>query len=98
MSALEPEQKCVFGVAQLERDDVPLMVVGISAEAWKYMADGKTHTFDLTSIGVPVRLMLFGAKTRAEATKAIESANAQRGAATLHVRDRDFGITPKEGS
>ena len=47
------------------------------------MKDGKTHTFDLTSIGLPVKLMLFGGEGRAEITKTIEEANAARGLAAL---------------
>ena len=89
-------EKVVFAVSpDGQEDGVPLLLVGVSEAAWEYMKDGKTHHFDLTLIGLPIKLMLFGAKDRAAVIETIETANNNRGVASLHLRDRDFGIKPR---
>jgi hypothetical protein len=55
------EDKIVFALSP--SDVGPILTLGIPQGAWDYMKDGKTHTFDLTSLGVPVKLMLFGASS-----------------------------------
>lgn len=95
MSA-SPEQKVVFGLSpDGQGDGVPLLLLGIPQAAWDYMRDGKTHTFDLTKVGLPVKLVLFGAADHAAARKAIEAANAAAGYPTLDLRREDFAIKPR---
>lgn len=89
-----PEARVVFGVAPDEAGGVPLVLLGIPTSGWDYMKDGKTHTFDLTSIGLPLKLIMFGAKDRDEAVRLLEEGNRRAGLPTLHDR-RDFGIKPR---
>lgn len=95
--AATPEQKLVFAVGpDGQGDGVPLILVGVSAAAWAYMSDGKTHHCDLSGIGLPIKLMLFGGADRADIVKTIEAFNTRRGLASLHLPQRDFGIKPRE--
>lgn len=90
------EDKIVFGVSlKGQGDGVPLILLGVPAGAWEYMRAGKTHHFDLTPIGIPFKLMMFGAADHTTALKTIEEANKSRGLATLDMRNRDFSIKPK---
>lgn len=85
-----PEEKVIFGVAPDEGDGLAV-ILQVPPEAWAYMKDGKTHSFDLTKIGIPLRIILAGCKNRADAVAIIEAANKAKGYGTL--RDtRDFGI------
>jgi hypothetical protein len=73
-------------------DGTPMIVLGVTREAWVYMKDGKTHTFDLTKAGLPMRLVMFGAKDHAEAMKTIEAIAAKDGMPLLDERRKDFSI------
>jgi hypothetical protein len=86
-----PAARVVFGVAPDPHGGVPLVLLGVPSAAWDYMKDGKTHTFDLTAIGVPLKLIMFGAKDRDEAVRLLEEGNKRAGLSSLHDR-RDFGI------
>lgn len=85
-----PDEKAVFGVSPTPGG--AMVVIGIPAAAWEYMKDGKTHTFDLTKIGLPIKLMLFGAKDRAEAVRIIEQPMQEQGLPVLHDRKTDFSL------
>jgi hypothetical protein len=56
------------------------------------MKDGKTHDFDLTSIGLPVKLMLFGGADHDAIMRAIEKLASNQGIALRDERRRDFSI------
>lgn len=90
------EDKVVFGLCpDGQGDGVPLLLLGVPRGAWNYMRDGKTHTFDLTRVGLPVKLILFGATDHASAKAVIEAHNAGLGAPTLDLRRDDFSIRPR---
>lgn len=86
----KPEEKMVFAVSKV--GDEPLLLLGIPASAWEHMKDGKTHHFDLTKAGIPLKLMVFGGKDRAEMQVIIEDHNKRQGLATLYQPGKDFGI------
>jgi excisionase family DNA binding protein len=89
------EQKMVFAIApEGQGDGVPLLLLGIPAGAWDHMKEGKTHTFDLTVIGLPVKLMLFGAADHATAMGFIETKLSKEGTPYLNMLDTDFSIKP----
>lgn len=71
---------------------MPLLILGIPTQAWDYMKDGKTHHFDLTKIGLPVKLMLFGAENHDAAMKVLAAGAAANNEAYLDERRRDFSI------
>ena len=85
------EDSVVFGVAPLEGGRSTLMI-GIGAGAWKYMSDGKANTIDLSSLGIPLQVIVYGAEDRAAALQVIETHNRSLGLATLDLRREDFGI------
>jgi len=89
------EQKMVFGVSPSGTGDgVPLLMLGVPAGAWEHMKDGKTHSFDLTSIGLPIKILVYGAKDHDAATAVITGHMKQRGEACLDQRRADFSIKP----
>lgn len=92
------EERVVIGVApDGQGDGAPLVLIGVPRGAWEYMRDGRTHHFDLTSIGLPVKFCLFGAPNHDAARKVIENHNAGLGLSTLDLRREDFAIKPKGG-
>lgn len=84
------DEKIVFSLANTEVGQ--LLILGVPKAAWEYMSDGKTHNFDLTAIGFPVKLMLFGADSHDAAIKVMEKAAADAGVALLDGRQKDFDI------
>ena len=94
MKESEADNK-VAVLAAVTEDGIPLVTLGVSKAAWEYMKDGKSHTFDLTAAGIPLRLIMFGGETKAGM---IESLRAQGEAWGLTVNDGpplDFGIKNK---
>lgn len=76
-------QKVVFAITE----DKGTLILGIPQAGWEFMKDGMTHTFDLRSLGVPIRLILFGAKDRKTALKLLNTDKD-----TLDVTGLDFGF------
>jgi hypothetical protein len=90
------EKKMVFAVApEGQGDGVPLVLLGIPTGAWEYMRDGKTHNFDLTRSGIPVKLMLYGAADHSAAMKVVEDHMKTLGLPLLDARREDFSTKPK---
>lgn len=86
------EEQVVFGIAPTTDGKPPVITLGIPEGAWKYMQDGKTHTFDLTKVGLPVRIMMFGAKDHSAVMKEIEGSMKAAGVPILDERNKDFSI------
>ena len=93
MSKLDRDQKIVFGIGPGE-DAKPVIILGISKAAWEYARGGMTHTFDLTSVGLPIKLVVFGAETHDDARKTLDQTMAQAGVPVFDETRRDFGIKP----
>lgn len=95
----EIEEKMVFAlIPDALGDGTALVMLGVPAGAWEHMKDGKTHTFDLTRVGVPVRLMLYGAADHDAAVKLIQDAMKESGLSYLDQRREDFSIKPRRSS
>jgi hypothetical protein len=89
------EQKVVFAVApQGQGDGVPVVVLGIPEGAWEYMSKGKTHTFDLTMAGVPVKLILFGGKDHSEVFGILDKTAQVSNTPYLNRMRDDFSMKP----
>lgn len=86
------EEQVVFGIAPTSDGELPVIMLGIPEGAWKYMQDGKTHTFDLTRVGLPVRIMMFGAKDHSAVMKEIEDSMKAAGVPIFDERNKDFSI------
>jgi hypothetical protein len=94
--AQPPEDKIVFALSPAgDGDGAPMLLLGIPAGAWEHMKDGKTHTFDLTNIGIPLKLVLYGAANHTAAMQMIEAHLDQTGETLLKMFDKDFAIKPK---
>jgi hypothetical protein len=90
------EQKIVFANSPRgQGDGVTLLLVGVPRDAWVYMKDGKTHHFDLTQVGMPVKMILFGARNHDAAMAVLQESAKSRGEAYLDERRRDFSIKPE---
>lgn len=85
-------EKVLFGVGPSSDGLGPVMIVGIPKDAWDYMSDGKTHQMDLTKIGLPIRLMLFGCKDHAEGMKFLEGQARDAGAPYRDQRRTDVSF------
>lgn len=84
---MKREEQMVFSVSyEGQGDGVPVVIIGMPAQAWEYMKDGKTHHFDFTNIGVPVKLMMFGAESHDAAMAVL----AQATDVTVDMRGADF--------
>lgn len=90
----DTEHKIVFGVSGPDARGTVTLLVGVPEAAWDYMKDGKTHHFDLTRTGLPIQLMLYGAKDHDAAMKVMEDAMAIRGVPYDDRRREDFSIQP----
>lgn len=86
------EEKVVFGFSPEGLDGVPLLLIGVPEGAWHYMQDGKTHHLDMTKIGLPVQLILYGGKDHSECMGHIERITKKSGMALLDERNKDFSI------
>lgn len=87
----DPEERILFAVTELDAP-APLVVMGLPAGAWEYMQDGKTHTFDLTKIGIPVRIVLYGGPDANAVKAALEGFASAQGLETVDRRDEDMSI------
>ncbi len=87
------ESKALFAlIPDAQGDGVPLVIIGIPAGAWENLRQEKTSTFDLTKIGVPVKIALFGAATHDQAMQLLDGRMKQEGIAYLDERETDFSI------
>lgn len=60
------------------------------------MKDGKTHTFDLSKAGLPVRVVLFGGKDNQSLLKILKEDLAKQGIRVDDRRGEDFSIATRE--
>jgi hypothetical protein len=88
---MKREEQMVFAVSPHDDGQVDVLL-GMPTAAWEYMKDGKTHTFDLTKLGLPIRLILYGAPDHATALGYIQKHNKSLGLETLDLRDEDFSV------
>lgn len=92
---MSEKHQIAFGLSA-DKDGVPFLLLGMSPDSWEYMKDGKTHTFDLTKLGLNIRLMLFGAESQQAAIDTMTKGFHAEGKPVLDERNRDFSI-PQEG-
>lgn len=75
-------------------DGIPVLIVGVPHASWVYMKDGKTNTLDLTGIGIPIKLIIFGGPDHAACMKQITDGIQAAGEAYLDERHTDFSMKP----
>lgn len=92
---MKPEQ-IVFAISpEGQGDGVPVLLLGVPTAAWEYIRDGKTNTFDLTKVGVPIKLVIFGGADNAAVMKALNDAMAIANAPYFDERHKDLSISEK---
>lgn len=88
------EERLVFAVApEGVGDGVPLIMIGLTDKGWEYCKDGKTHMIDLSSIGLPFKMIMFGTRSHAQAKQTILGHN-ERVTKPIDMGDHDFSIKP----
>src|SRR3546814_16936573 len=66
MKEFKPQEKTVVAIGQpADWRDPATVVIGMSDVAFAAMADGRTHTVDLTSQGISVQIVIFREPTLA---------------------------------
>jgi len=87
-----PEQRVVFAVSpELETNNV-IILLQVPPGGWDYMKDGTCHTFDLTKMGLPVKILLAGCESREQAMQIVNDANAAKGVTTIQNPQTDYSI------
>ncbi len=87
------DDKILFGISPPE-DGIHTILLGVPEGAWDYMKDGLTHNFDLTSLGLPVRILMYGGKDHAAVNKLLMDGMSAAGIPVLDERRTDFSIAP----
>jgi hypothetical protein len=91
------DEKLVFALApDGQGDGVPLLIIGVPAAAWEYMKYGKTHNLDFTKVGVPLKMMMYGAESHDAAMKIIQDAMKVLKQPYMDMRREDFSIPEKK--
>jgi hypothetical protein len=94
------EEKVIFAFAPGgdSPDGVPTLTFIMPEEAWHYMRTGMGHEFDLTMVGIPLRVAIGRTKNHASGIKLLEQMNGGPMAKAKNVMDADlsFGQKPKQ--
>jgi hypothetical protein len=70
-----PEQVVfVYGDAAQTKDGVPVLTFLIPQAGWDYMVAGLGHEFDLTHLGVPIKVLIGRCNTREDGIAALRAA------------------------
>lgn len=88
------EKRVVVGVGEPLPGAVPSVILGMPPAAWDAMANGKTHTFDLTKVGIPVQIMMFRGDSYEHTVEVMQSGAVAAGAEFIDHRkpSPDLGI------
>lgn len=89
------EEKLVVALGTGGDQPVPVVILGMTDAAWEYCAEGQTHLLDMTKLGIPCKLVLFGCRDHKNAAELINTlgVNAQsKSAMSPHVPNVGLGI------
>jgi hypothetical protein len=84
------EQSVVFGLSDSE--GVPCVVLGVSTAAWEYMKGGMCHTFDFTSEGMPLKIIIFRGDSYDAIIDLIKGSMRDKSSPFYDKQDKDFSI------
>jgi hypothetical protein len=90
------DQKTLFAFVPGKdtEDGIPFLVFMVPEAAWDYMEDGHAHDFDLTKVGIPLKVTIGRCRDHAHARQIIAVANAEK-AGFQDVTDADLSFTPQ---
>lgn len=87
------DKRMVFAVGDLGRNGEQALLLGIPAAVWDEIKGGAiSHDLDLTVLGIPLKLVLFGGADHSACLKVIEEAARKHGVPLLDERRKDFSI------
>jgi hypothetical protein len=87
----------VFSVLAHGNGTAPVIAIGLTPKAWNNMLGEHTRIFDLSKIGIPIRIMIFGAESVERATEILQNAAKDAGVELEDRRGTDFSIGEKHG-
>lgn len=79
-------------------DGVPTLVFVMPEQSWQYMQNGLGHEFDLTNVGIPLRVVIGRTATHETGMADLERANGGSLKKARDVRhiDMHFGKKPDQ--
>lgn len=90
---MSDREKQVVIAASTGIDGVPLVVLGMSKAGFEYSKIGNDcHQFDLTKVGIPVRLIMFTRETHDECRKHVENKLFANGHVVADVTRTDLKL------
>jgi hypothetical protein len=94
------DEKVIFAFvpADAAPDGVPTLTFMMPEQSWHYMRKGLGHEFDLTNVGIPLRVLIGRTRNHATGIAELEKANggAMRKAKRVFDADVHFGQKPKQ--
>lgn len=85
------DEKIIFATSRGERGE-PIIMIGIPKKAYEYMADGKTHNFNLKPIGLDLSVLLFGCEDHDQGMEMLTGAIKAKGEKIIDMRNQKFDI------
>jgi hypothetical protein len=87
------EMQVVFAMApgRADKDGIPVLTFLMPPKSWTYMAGGMGHEFDLTNVGIPLRVLIGRCASHADGMDMIYRANAD----CKDARDVDMRLNKK---
>lgn len=89
-------ERIVFALLPTDDDQPPVILIGFPDEAIKKMRRGEAHNFDMTSVGIPLRMMFYSEKTHGACMKIIEDAAKKQGIIINDMRNKDLTLKPED--
>lgn len=98
MSGRDEKVIFAFAPAHSQPDNIPVMTFLMPEAAWSYMQKGLCHEFDLTNVGLPIRVLIGRTKTHQTGLKLLEDMNGGSLKSFKELWDADvhFGQKPKQ--
>jgi hypothetical protein len=88
------DEKVIFAFAPASSaaDRVPTLTFMIPEKSWHYMQDGLCHEFNLTNVGIPLRVVIARCDDHAHGMAILEQANGGTLQKAKDVRHVDMHI------
>lgn len=83
----DKDQKVLVALGEPLPGQLPTVVFGVPQGAWEYMQGGKTHTFDLSAMGIRAQLVMYGAKDYDDAVRVLQDSAASVSMPTEGLKD-----------
>lgn len=93
----DKNRKVVLAKAEALPGDVPTILMGVPADAWDHMKNVKTHTFDLTKVGIPVKILMFGGADYASVIDLMDVVARTATGSPMEGRETALGDLPDLG-